>query len=91
VVDQSLVTQSSQRRKADPSNPNHIAAGMPGMVVHVAVAVGDLVSKGQKLVMLEAMKMQTVVNAERDGRIAEVCAHPGAQVECGDLLIVLEG
>ncbi|MDQ3330300.1 MAG: biotin/lipoyl-binding protein, partial [Planctomycetota bacterium] len=77
--------------KADPTNPNHIAAGMPGMVVTVNVQVGDAVKKGQKLLALEAMKMQTILTAERDAKIAEVHAAAGTQVETGDLLIVLEG
>jgi pyruvate carboxylase len=60
------------------------------MVVTVGVQAGDSVKKGQKLLALEAMKMQTVMSAERDGKIAEVHAAAGTQVETGDLLIVLE-
>lgn len=63
---------------------------MPGMVVNVAVQSGNAVVKGQKLLMLEAMKMQTIVAAERDGIIAEVLVRPATQVETGDLLISLE-
>ena len=90
VIDRALEPETPRRRKADPSNPAHIAADMPGMVVTVAVQAGDLVAKGQKLVMLEAMKMQTTVGAPRDGRIAEVLVQPGTQVETGDLLVTME-
>ena len=60
------------------------------MVATVAVRPGDQVAVGQKLLMLEAMKMQTVVVAERDGTIGTVLVKPGSQVEAGDLLVVIE-
>ena len=60
------------------------------MVVNVAVQPGDSVAKGQKLLMLEAMKMQTTIAAERDGRIATVHVHAGTQVETGDLLVTMQ-
>ena len=90
ITDRALEPDAPRRPKADPGNPAHVAATMPGMVVNVAVQAGDKVVKGQKLLMLEAMKMQTIVAAERDGTIAEVHVRPATQVETGDLLIVLE-
>jgi pyruvate carboxylase len=90
VADLSLEQQATAREAADPKNPKHVAAPMPGLVVTVAVAQGDAVTKGQKLLMLEAMKMQTTVVAERDGRIARLLVTPGAQVEAGDLAIEFE-
>mgnify|MGYP002631192244 FL=1 len=90
VTDRALEPETPRRRKADPANPSHVAATMPGMVVNVAVQSGNAVVKGQKLLMLEAMKMQTIVAAERDGIIAEVLVRPATQVETGDLLISLE-
>jgi pyruvate carboxylase len=64
---------------------------MPGLVVRVPVEAGEAVVAGQKLVTLEAMKMETTVYAERAGEIAEVLAQPGTQVEAGDLLLRFEG
>jgi len=61
------------------------------MVVAVAVKPGDGVKKGQKLLTLEAMKMETMINAERDGMVSEVLVKSGSQVETGDLLVVIEG
>ena len=90
VTDLSLEQTSVKAVKADADNPKHVAAGMPGMVVTVAVQPGESIKKGQKLLALEAMKMQTTITAERDGKIAEVHAAAGTQVETGDLLIVLE-
>jgi pyruvate carboxylase len=60
---------------------------MPGMVVTVSVKVGDVVKKGQRLLSLEAMKMETTVNAALDGVVAEMLVKPGSQVETGDLMI----
>ena len=63
---------------------------MPGMVVTVAVQEGNAVTKGQKLLTMEAMKMETTLYAEQDGKIAQVLVQPGVQVDTGDLVIQLE-
>ena len=63
---------------------------MPGMVVLVAVQAGEKVAKGQKLMTLEAMKMETTIAAEADGMVATIHVGTGGQVEAGDLLITLE-
>jgi len=90
VVDKSIETKAARRTKADPADPTHVAAAMPGMVIGVVVAAGAKVSKGQKLLSLEAMKMETVINAERDGEIAQLLVSSGSQVETGDLLLILK-
>jgi pyruvate carboxylase len=90
VKDLSLTGSIQGHPKADADNPLHLAAPMPGLVVHVAVAAGDQVTKGQKLVTLEAMKMETTVYAERNGVVAEALVKAGNQVEAGDLLIRLD-
>jgi pyruvate carboxylase len=90
VVDRAKEPELQQSIKADPDDPGQIGASIPGMVVSVAVKSGDRVNKGQKLLSLEAMKMQTTVNAEREGRVAEVFVKPGHQVAVGDLLLTLE-
>jgi pyruvate carboxylase len=63
---------------------------MPGAVVSVAVAAGDEVAAGQKLLSLEAMKMETTLYAERAGKVAEVAVKAGTQVDAGDLLLRYE-
>lgn len=90
VVDRSIETKAIKRVKADPADPTHVAAAMPGMVIGVIITVGSKVTKGQKLLSLEAMKMETVINAERDGEIAQLLVQSGSQVEAGDLLLVLK-
>ncbi len=89
ILDRTIEPTQQQRRRADPQNPGHVAASMPGMVVQIAVRPGDIVKKGQKLLLLEAMKMQTAVVAEHDGKIDEVAVQPGTQVETGDLLMTI--
>ncbi len=90
MTDLSIETKGAAAIKADPANPCHVGATMPGMVVNVAVKVGDVVKKSQKLVTLEAMKMETTINAELDGRVKEIHTQPGQQIQTGDLLMVIE-
>lgn len=91
VVDRSLGGGAVKARaKAENGNAKHIAAPMPGAVVAVAVAPGEEVAAGAKLLTLEAMKMETTLYADRPGKVAEVLVRPGAQVEGGDLVIRFE-
>ena len=90
VIDHALEPDAPKHPKADANNPCHVGASMPGMVFNVAVHVGDDVVPGQKLLTLEAMKMQTAVTAEIAGQVAEFHVHAGTQVEAGDLLVVID-
>jgi 3-methylcrotonyl-CoA carboxylase alpha subunit len=69
---------------------NIIEAPMPGMVRLVDATVGQSVAKGDRLAVLEAMKMEHSLVAARDGVVAEVLASPGDQVEAGAALVRLE-
>ena len=69
---------------------NLIEAPMPGLVREVFAAVGQTVTKGDKLAILEAMKMEHSLLAARDGIVAEVLAVAGDQVEAGAALVRLE-
>jgi pyruvate carboxylase len=92
ILDKALVgSATAGARKAEVGNPLHVAAPMPGAVVNVAVAAGEQVAPGQKLLTMEAMKMETTLYAEGAGKVAEVLVRPGAQVEGGDLLVRFEG
>ncbi|MCO5164577.1 MAG: pyruvate carboxylase [Mesorhizobium sp.] len=76
------------RRKAEPGNPAHVGAPMPGVVSTVAAAAGQTVTAGDVLVSIEAMKMETALHAERDGTIAELLVKTGDQIDAKDLLLV---
>ncbi len=90
VVDNSLEAQSTKNVRADANDPTHVAASMPGMVIAVSVKQGDEVQKGDKLLALEAMKMETVIYADRAGKIEQLLVKSGVQVEAGDLLAVVK-
>ena len=80
VQDRSLGASTPARRKAEPGNPLHVAAPMPGLVVRVSATAGETVTAGQKLFSLEAMKMETTLQAERarrGGRGARPARGPG--------------
>ncbi len=89
VQDRSHVALRPPQRKVEAGNNKHVGAPMPGTVATVSVAMGQKVARGDLLVTLEAMKMETSVRAEADGTVAEVLARPGLQVDAKDLLIVL--
>lgn len=89
VIDRSLEPETKSAPKADPDDPKQVGASMPGMVINIAVATGDKVKAGQKLLVLEAMKMETTINAPHDGVVQRVTVKPGIQVATGDLLVTL--
>ncbi|WP_233839357.1 pyruvate carboxylase [Paraburkholderia sp. ZP32-5] len=80
-----------KRPAADPSNPLHIASPMPGLIVTVAVAVGQRVAAGTTLIAIEAMKMETHIAADRDCEIAAIHVQSGDRVAAKDLLLELKG
>jgi len=89
VPDRSQVAKQPPPRKAEAGNPRQVGAPMPGVVVTVAAAAGAKIARGDVLVTLEAMKMETAVRAESDGEVTEVLARPGQAVDAKDLLVVL--
>ncbi|GAA1907453.1 biotin carboxylase N-terminal domain-containing protein [Nocardioides lentus] len=75
---------------ADAVASGSLTASMPGTVVRLDVAVGDTVTAGQPLLVLEAMKMQHTVSAPADGVVASVAVQQGVQVAAGEVLVVVE-
>jgi biotin carboxyl carrier protein len=69
--------------------PVEVRALIPGKVVSVAVAAGETVEAGQDLLVVEAMKMQNELRSPRGGTIDRVGVAPGANIEVGDLLVVI--
>jgi pyruvate carboxylase len=89
VPDRSQVAERPPPRKVEPGNPQHAGAPMPGVISVVTAVPGARVARGDVLLTLEAMKMETAVRAEVAGEVAEVLARPGQAVEAKDLLVVL--
>ncbi|WP_370286257.1 pyruvate carboxylase [Pseudooceanicola nanhaiensis] len=90
VPDRKAGATSAARPKADPSNPAHVAAPMPGVVASVSVQAGAEVSEGDLLLTIEAMKMETGLHADRDGVVKAVHVSAGGQIDAKDLLIEYE-
>ncbi|MCC6263645.1 MAG: pyruvate carboxylase, partial [Bryobacterales bacterium] len=90
VRDSSLEVKEEARPKADPNNEGHVGAPIPGMVSAITVELNQTVAKGEKLLVMEAMKMQTTVYAPRAGRITARYVSNGSQVEAKDLMMVIE-
>jgi pyruvate carboxylase len=89
VADRSEKPTRPPQRKAEAGNPRHIGAPMPGTVATVAVVPGQKVARGDVVVTLEAMKMQTAVRTDADGTVAEVLVRVSSQVDAKDLLVAL--
>jgi len=89
VRDRKLEVKEAPRLKADPAAPGQIGAPIPGVVSTVAVELGQVVKKGDRLLVMEAMKMQSTVYSPIAGTVRQLLAHPGQHVEAKDLLLVI--
>ena len=90
-VDTSASADVVVRPKASPGDLGSVGAPMPGVVVDVKVAPGAAVAVGEPLVVLSAMKMETVVSAAVAGVVKSVAVADGDDVQPGDLLVVVDG
>ncbi len=90
VRDKALKPLVEARSKADPSNPGHVGAPIPGSVSTISFDVGESVTKGERMMVLEAMKMQTTIYAPIAGKVKQKLAEVGDTVEAKDLLAVIE-
>ena len=87
IIDKTITPKTKARPKADLADITQVAAPIPGLIAALAVSVGSKVAKGDKLLMMEAMKMQNTVYAPCDGVVAELHIALGDTVESKDLLI----
>ncbi|BAP85874.1 pyruvate carboxylase [Paucilactobacillus hokkaidonensis JCM 18461] len=87
VADLSVHKTVSKKRKAEPSKSGEIGATMSGSVLKVLVAKGDQVAKGDPIVVTEAMKMETTIQAPIAGTVAKVYVEAGDVIDNNDLLI----
>jgi pyruvate carboxylase len=90
ITDKKIVPLAKPRTKADVTDLLQAAAPIPGLIVAISVTVGAKVAKGDKLVMMEAMKMQTTVYAAADGVVESINVQIGDTVESKDLLVRLK-
>jgi pyruvate carboxylase len=90
VLDRSVKPAGAAKRKADPSKAGEVGAPIPGAVTVLHVAAGEPVKKGDRLLVMEAMKMQTTIYAPVAGTVKEVLVRQRDSVEAHDLLLVIE-
>jgi pyruvate carboxylase len=90
VLDKAASTQVVVRERADVGNPGSVGAPMPGSVIELRTAPGAKVVAGQALVVLSAMKMETVVASPVTGSVERVAVAKGDDVKAGDLLCVIQ-
>ncbi|MDX6556273.1 MAG: pyruvate carboxylase [Miltoncostaeaceae bacterium] len=89
VADRSLAPSGAVKRTADEGDPSHVPAPMPGLVVSLSVRIGEKVAKGDRLLSIEAMKMETGVFADRAGAVGEILVKAGEQVDTKQLLMII--
>jgi len=89
IVDRAIQPKTKARLKADPADPMQVGAPIPGLITSLAVSVGSKVAKGDKLLTLEAMKMQSTLYASCPGTVEAIYAQISETVESKDLLVKL--
>jgi pyruvate carboxylase len=87
IRDRKLEVKEPANPKADPNQPGQIGAPIPGVVSTVAVVLNQLLKKGDRLLVMEAMKMQSTVYAPVAGKVTQLLVRPGQHVEAKDLLL----
>ena len=89
VLERGVAIRGTLVRTADEADPGHMAAPMPGLISLLSIKVGDPVKAGDRLMSIEAMKMESGIFASRDGIVAELLAKTGDVVDAKQLLCVI--
>ena len=90
VQDADLLEQNKTRKKGPGSNPTEVTPPMPAVVIAVSVSEGDVVEKGQAVVIVSAMKMETTLFAPFSGKVTKVNVVDGDKVMPGEILVDIE-
>ena len=90
VQDADALAQSSTRKKGRKDLPQEVTPPMPAAVVRIMVTVGDQVEKGQGVVVVSAMKMETTLAAPHRGRVVKISVNEGEKVMPGQILVDIE-
>lgn len=90
IRDESIKSTVANKIKVDPKNDQQIGATMPGTVIKLMVSKGDKVNQGDHLMITEAMKMETTIQAPFSGTIKEIYVQNGESIQPNDLLIEIE-
>ncbi|MBY6200850.1 pyruvate carboxylase [Maritalea mobilis] len=90
VPNRKAAATQAKRPKAETGNAAHVGAPMPGVVASISTSAGQVVTKGDLLMTIEAMKMETGIHADRDAVVKAVHVTAGAQIDAKDLLVEFE-
>lgn len=90
IRDRSIISSVQTKKKAEPTNKEHVGATMPGSVLEVPVKKGDTFKKGDTLIVTEAMKMETAIDARFDGVVEHIYVSAGEPIASGDLLMEIK-
>lgn len=85
----STKSTSKTSNPSDPKGTGKIKSPLPGVILDIHIKPGDFVKIGQKLLTLEAMKMENNIEADKEGRIEEIKVGKGDSVMEGDVLIII--
>ncbi|MGC9383317.1 MAG: biotin/lipoyl-containing protein [Kosmotogaceae bacterium] len=77
-------------KEKDTSEVNEVTSPMTGVVLDIFVSSGDRISRGDKVILMEAMKMENTVLSDYDGTVKEVKVKKGDNIDAGDVIVVLE-
>ena len=87
VINKEFSKNITSKVRVEEGNSNHIGSPLPGQVAKIFVSEGAKVIKGDKVLVIEAMKMETIITAEKSGTIKKLYISSGENVETKDLLI----
>ncbi len=87
IKDSSITSTKAFRKKAEPTNKEHVGATMPGSILELLVKKGDRVELGDPVIITEAMKMETTLRSAISGVVDQIYVVDGDVIDSGDLLI----
>ena len=90
ILDNSYSRNISKKIKASDQNKSHVGSPLPGQIAKIFKKIGDRVIKGDNLIVIEAMKMETTITSEKSGIIKSLNVETGDNVEAKDLLLEIE-
>jgi pyruvate carboxylase len=87
ITDKHYEVKADNRIKTDKKNPRHLGASLPGRICDIAIREGDRIEKGQTLMLIEAMKMETMVRSHISGYVDKIYVEDGDEVAQDELLV----
>ena len=87
VKDKALLSYTNQHPKADILDKSNLGSPLPGLIVSISISEGQKVKKGEVILTVESMKMETIIYSEIDGEIEKIYVNSGSRVETQDLLV----